>query len=89
MIATNPRFHWVDVTPSDSVNFVSAGKGSSAEAIMCDAFYIGGAGNIVVVRPDLSTTTIAAIAGAYLWIRGIRVNATSTTATGIKALYAL
>lgn len=86
MIA-NPSFKkWVAVTPSDTVNFVNQGLGR----ITADAIYVGSAGNIVLVFEDGGTLTIAAVAGSYIWHSGVkRINATSTTAAAIYALYAL
>lgn len=52
-----------------------------------DAIFVGGAGNVVVIPEDGVAQTIAAVAGATLKIRGKRINTTSTTATGLFALY--
>lgn len=54
---------------------------------MLDALYVGGAGNIVGVLEDGSTVTMAVVAGAILPIKFKRINNTSTTATGLFALY--
>lgn len=52
-----------------------------------DAVYIGGAGNIVVVREDdVAVTFVGLSAGIILRVRGIRVNSTNTTATNLVAL---
>lgn len=78
---------FVAVTPSDTVNIgptsERAGTGERP-----DALYVGGAGNLVAVMPDGSTATFTGVtAGTILPIRPSRVNATSTTATAILALY--
>lgn len=89
---------WAAITKSDTVNFVgpntfgqttnpTTGAVANQGAALCDAIYIGGAGNIVVVRNDGTTETIAVIAGQVLQFKAIRVNSTSTTSTGMFALY--
>lgn len=83
---TFPAFKkWVSITKSDTVNFeFQNGKPCP------DAIYIGGAGNIVLVLEDGTTLTVAVAAGSYIWNNGVkRVNSTSTTATGMFALYTL
>jgi len=68
----------VAVTPSDSTLL----------AQVCNALYIGGAGVAVVLLQDGTTVTLSGIpAGAIIPLRVQRVNATSTTATLIVALY--
>lgn len=54
---------------------------------LCDALYVGGAGIVVAVLEDNSTVQLTAVAGSILPIRLRRVNATSTTATLMVALY--
>lgn len=68
------------VTPSDSVNFANG---------PCEALYVGGTGGTVVaVLPGGAAITFSgAVAGAMYPVKAIRVNNTSTTATGIVALY--
>jgi hypothetical protein len=69
----------VAITPHNSTNF-SQGE--------CRGIYVGGAGNLVVVKPNGSTVTITgALAGTIIPIKAIRVNSTSTTATNLVALY--
>lgn len=52
-----------------------------------EGFYVGGAGNIVVVPTgQTSPVTMAVLAGSYHPIEIQGVNATSTTATGIMGL---
>lgn len=80
-----PSFRWVSVTPSDTVNFLQPSGKNCADAI-----YVGAAGNVVLVLEDGSTLTIPAPAGGYIWNNRVkRINATSTTASQIFALYAL
>jgi hypothetical protein len=65
------------ITTSDTNNF----------AVVPDAIYIGGAGNLVAVMPDGSTVTFTGVlAGTVLPISCIRVNATNTTATALVGL---
>ena len=73
----SPARRWAAVTPHDSTNLTELPK----------ALYIGGAGNLVAVGEDDATATFAVTAGQVLPIRPKRVNDTSTTATGIIALY--
>ena len=69
----------VAITPHDSTNFTEG---------TCRGIYVGGAGNIVVVKPGGSTVTFSgALAGTIIPIQAIRVNSTSTTATNLVALY--
>jgi hypothetical protein len=70
---------WRAITPSDTVN-LSDGQ--------CDAFYVGGAGDVVAVNPGGNPVTFSAtVAGAIYPVTVIRINATSTTATNLVALY--
>lgn len=69
----------VAITPHNSTNFTDG---------LCDAIYVGGAGAVVVVWSDDSTSTFAAVpVGTVLYVRAKRVNSTSTTATNLVALY--
>lgn len=69
----------VAVTPHNSTNFADG---------VCRGLYIGVGGNIVVVPPQGSAVTfIGVVAGTILPVQAIRVNATSTTATSIVAIY--
>jgi hypothetical protein len=77
---------WVAITKSDTINIgeITADDGN---ALLPDAVYVGGAGNIVAVSSDGATATFTAVAGATLLIQPKRVNSTSTTATAMVALY--
>jgi len=66
------------VTPSDSVDLDFVTKG----------VYVGVVGNISVIMLGGQTTTFNAVpAGTLLPIRVTRIRASSTTATGITALW--
>lgn len=70
---------FVAVTPSDTVNLARG---------VPRGIYVGGAGNLVAVDSDGTAVTFTGVlAGSILPIRPIRINATSTTATAIVALY--
>ena len=70
--ASSPAERYEAVTPSDAVNF----------SRVCRCIYVGGAGNVVAVRKDGTAVTFTGVlAGTFLPIRAIRVNATNTTAT--------
>ena len=78
---------WVAITKSDTINIgeITADDGN---ALLPDAVYVGGAGNVVAVAEDGSTATFTAVvAGTVLLIPPKRVNSTSTTATAMIALY--
>lgn len=76
---TRPGYKAAAVSTSDSTNF-AAGTARS--------LYIGGAGDAVVVMPDGTAITFAGLAaGTILPVYCKRVNATSTTATNIVAIY--
>lgn len=68
----------IAVTPSDTVNFASGA---------CRGLYVGGAGNVVAIVGGVAVTFNGALAGTVLPVAATRVNATSTTATGLIALY--
>jgi len=71
-------FSFVAVTPSDSTDFDTLTRG----------LYVGGAGDVVAVRHDGTAVTFAGVqAGTVLPIACRRVNSTSTTASGIVALF--
>lgn len=73
-----PAREYSVVTPHDTTNLSKLSK----------ALYIGGAGNVVAVDIDGNTCEFTAVpAGTVLPIRVKRVNATSTTATSIVALF--
>jgi hypothetical protein len=78
---------WVAITTSDTIAIgeTTAGDGN---ARVPRAIYVGGAGNIVAVMADGRTATFnGAAAGSVLPIQPVRINATSTTATNLVALY--
>lgn len=52
-----------------------------------DAIVVGGTGNLVAVFENDVAVTLAVTAAQLLPVRIKRVNATSTTATGLVALY--
>lgn len=75
------------VTPSDSADLPNGA---------CDAIYATGAGNIVIQAPNITlasgvttaqSVTLPVAAGSIIFCRASRILATSTTATGIFALY--
>lgn len=67
------------ITPSDSVNLPFITRG----------IYVGVAGNVSVVLPNTTTvvTFVGVLAGSILPIQTSRVNAASTTAGSLVALY--
>ena len=67
----------VAITPSDTVDLPR----------LTDAVWVGGAGIVVAVFQNGSTAQFTCVAGSLLPLRLKRVNATSTTATLLVALY--
>lgn len=65
------------ITPSDSADLPR----------LTDAIWVGGAGIVVGVLQNGKTVNFTCVAGQLLPIRVKRVNATSTTATLLVALY--
>jgi hypothetical protein len=88
----NPDFNYgVTITPSDTVNFdgTTFDAASPTKALPCQAIYVGGAGIVVAVWENGHTCNFTAVAGEILPIKAIRVNSTTTTATLMKAMYAI
>jgi hypothetical protein len=77
---------WQAITPSDTVNFdpvlYSGGLNEP-----CDAIWVGGAGIVQAVMQNGTVVAFTCVAGTLLPIAAIRVNAASTTATLLVALY--
>ena len=60
------------VTPHDSTNFTNSAR----------YFYVGGTGNIALVRNDDTVVLYSAVpAGSYIFAGAKRINSTNTTAT--------
>lgn len=78
--AANERYtRFAAITTSNTVDLVTGPT---------DAIYVGGAGNIVGVLQDDSTITITGVLAGHRYpFRFKRINATSTTATNLVALY--
>lgn len=77
---TAPAFGAIAVTPSDSTNLTGG---------PCRGLWVGGAGNINVIMANngASVTFVGVPAGTIMPLAVLRVNAASTTATSIVALY--
>ncbi len=80
------------ITKSDTVNYDGSTFSANAatqptKAIPADAVWVGGAGIVVLVAEDGTTSAITAVAGSLIPVRSIRVNSTTTTATVMTALY--
>lgn len=79
--AVSPARGFIAVTPAvdDATDFTDG---------ICRALYVGTAGNVAAVSADSDTVVFVAVnAGSVLPIQCRRVNATSTTADDIVALY--
>lgn len=73
------EFDSYPVTTSDSVDLPNG---------PCHAVLVTGAGNIAVTLPSGATATLTTVpANTVVMIEIQRIKATSTTATGIQALY--
>lgn len=69
-----PPMNFVTATPSDSAN----------EAFHFSRIYIGGGGNLPVVRYDGSVVLFASVqAGSTIQAVGIRINSTNLTASQV------
>lgn len=66
------------ITKSDATDFAEG---------LCQAIFVGTAGNVVVVFQDGTTCVFKCAAGQVLTVRAKRVNSTSTTASDMVALY--
>ena len=77
------------ITVSDTVNFDGSTYAANAatKALPADAILVGGAGVVVVITENGLATSVTCIAGQQLNVKAIRVNNTSTTATGLVAGY--
>ena len=77
------------VTTSNTVNFDGTTWSASAaqRPLAAQALYVGGAGVVVAVWPDGTSSSLTATAGSVLPLRLIRVNSTNTTASLMVALY--
>lgn len=73
-------YSYKTVTPHDSTN-ITAGP--------CDALWVGVGGDVVCVSSADEVVTFKNVPSGFLLLTQVkRVNATSTTATNIVALYA-
>jgi hypothetical protein len=74
--------------PYNRIKAISASDTVNLPDGVCDAILVNGAGNVVVVLENDETATITGVvAGTILPLTVKRVNATSTTATNMYALY--
>lgn len=64
------------ITPSDATLFPEP----------CEAIYVGGTGDVVVVGDNGAILFKAVPVGTFLWVKAKRVNATNTTATNLVGL---
>lgn len=74
----NPARNYYAITKSDTVDFPQG---------LCRGIYVGGAGIVVAIDAEGNACPFTAVAGGFLPIRAIRVNATTTSATLMVALY--
>ena len=81
----------VVIAKSDTVNFDGStyAANSSTKALPADAIFVGGAGVVVAVFENGTTSPFTVLAGTMLPLKCIRVNSTSTTASLMNALYQL
>lgn len=79
----HPEYQSNPVTPSDSTDLVAGPDGGS-----CRGLYITGAGNVNVNLLGGGTAVLTGLSAGQTVVVGVtRVLSTSTTATGISALY--
>lgn len=64
---------------------------SDSTIVNCEAFYVGGAGNVAIIAKDdasdTAVTLTACVVGQILPIACKKIMSTNTTATAIVALY--
>lgn len=73
------EFQAVDVTPADGTDLPDGA---------CSAIYVTGAGNVNINLASGGTAVLTGLsAGQVVRVNASRILSTSTTATGIKALY--
>lgn len=83
-LTRGPVNKFVPITTSDTVDLVRYQQTQQ----LTDGVYIGGAGVLVAVMADNTVCSFTAtVAGSILPIGVRRINATSTTATLLVALY--
>lgn len=75
---TAPAIDCAAITPSDTVP-ITGGP--------CRGIYVGVTGNVTIVTPGQNTVTFTAVPVGILPVQALRVNATSTTATNMVALF--
>ena len=76
-ILSSPASDFAAITTSDTVGFPQ-----------CRGIYVGVTGNVVAVTSaGVAVTFIGAVAGSVIPVQAVRVNATSTTASSLVALY--
>jgi hypothetical protein len=84
LLTRGPLNKFIPITTSDTVDLVRYQQTQQ----LTDGIYVGGAGNLVAVMADNSTCVFTAPpVGTVLPIGVRRINATSTTATLLVALY--
>lgn len=85
-LSNSPSGNIIAVTPSDTVNFVPG----SGYAPACRGISIAVAGTVSVLTANAQSVSFASgelLVGVIYGISALRVNATGTTATGIKAYF--
>lgn len=76
--SSNTAVYAAAVTPSDT----------TLQTVPFRALWIGGAGNVSIQMADGTAVLFSGVAAGYMLpVGGVRVNATSTTATLIVAVY--
>ena len=75
--------------PADSYERAVAVSPSDSTIVDCEAFYVGGAGNVAIVakRGGSAVTLTAVLVGHVYRIACSKIMSTNTTATAIVALY--
>lgn len=77
-LVVTPAKRWIAVTPNDGADL----PGGTPKAL-----WVNGAGNLNLVGDDGHEEVFTVAVAGQVDLRPVRVKATSTTATGIKALY--
>ncbi len=79
-----PEYAALDITPADGTDIALGPNGTKAIGLI-----VTGAGNVNVDLDGGGTAVLTSLVANTIYVVGIqRIRSTSTTATGIRALYA-
>lgn len=83
----NPFLTAAEIAPAYDLKAVTPDDATDLPDGLCRGIFINGAGNVVLITQGGTDVTITPAVGQIHWIKTSRIKATSTTATGIFAVY--